>query len=74
MVITRQTNDGAQKRRTSCPGDSQMRTASFMLALALVLVGPTMAGSAESSLPGIGTFTYNGSPIVTPAKLVLAVN
>lgn len=51
-----------------------MRTASFMLALALVLVGPTMAGSAESSLPGIGTFTYNGSPIVTPAKLVLAVN
>lgn len=51
-----------------------MRTVSFMLALAFVLVGPSMAGSAEGSLPGIGTFAYNGSPIVTPAKLVVAVN
>jgi hypothetical protein len=51
-----------------------MRTVSFVLALAFVLVGPSMAGSAEGSLPGIGTFTYNGSPIVTPARLVVAVN
>jgi hypothetical protein len=51
-----------------------MRTVSFVLALASVLVNPSMAGSAEGSLPGIGTFTYNGSPIVAPAKLVVAVN
>ncbi len=51
-----------------------MRTVSFMLALAFVLVGPSMAGSAEGNLPGIGTFTYNGSPIVTPVKLLVAVN
>jgi hypothetical protein len=51
-----------------------MRTMSFMLAVAFVLAGSSMAGSVESSLPGVGTFTYNGSPIVTPAKLVVAVN
>lgn len=56
------------------PGDSQMRTMSFILAVAFILAGPSMAGSVESSLPGIGTFTYNGSPIVTPAMLVVAVN
>jgi hypothetical protein len=56
------------------PGDSQMRSVSFILALALVLAAPSMAGSVEGSLPGIGTFTYNGSPIVTPASMVVAVN
>jgi hypothetical protein len=35
-----------------------MRTRSFMLAVAFVFVGPSMAGSSESSLPGIGTFAY----------------
>jgi hypothetical protein len=74
MVITRLTNDGAESAGKGLSGDSQMRTVSFMLALAFVLVGPSMAGSAEGSLPGIGTFAYNGSPIVTPAKLVVAVN
>ena len=44
-----------------------MRTFSVMLALAVVLVGPSKAGSAEGSLPGIGTFAYNGSPIATSA-------
>jgi hypothetical protein len=56
------------------PGGSQMRTMSFILAVAFVLAAPSMAGSVDSSLPGIGTFTYNGSPIVTPAKFVVAVN
>ena len=51
-----------------------MRTMSFMLAVAFVLAGSSMAGSVESSLPGIGTFSYTGSPIVTPANLVVAVN
>jgi len=26
-----------------------------------------MAGSPDSGLPGIGTFTYNGSPVASPA-------
>ena len=50
-----------------------MRTLSFMLAVAFVLAGPSMAGSLDSSLPGIGTFAYNGSPIVTSAPQALVV-
>jgi hypothetical protein len=51
-----------------------MRTASFILAFAFVLAGPSMAGSVQSGLPGIGTFSYNGSPVVTAAPLVIAAN
>jgi hypothetical protein len=54
-------------------GDSQMRTRSFILAFAFVLAGPSVAGSLDSSLPGIGTFTYSGSPVATPEALVVAV-
>jgi hypothetical protein len=68
------TNKRRQKRPEKHPGDSEMRTLSLVLALAFVVAGTSMAGSVESSLPGIGTFTYNGSPIATPARLVLAVN
>jgi hypothetical protein len=60
-------------RPASITGDSQMRTLSFMLAVAFVLAGPSMAGSLDSSLPGIGTFAYNGSPIVTSAPGALVV-
>jgi hypothetical protein len=55
-------------------GDSQMRTISFILALAFVLAGPSMAGSSDNGLPGIGTFSYNGSPVVTSAPMLLAAN
>jgi hypothetical protein len=41
-----------------------MRTLSFILAFAFVLAGPSLAGSSENMIPGIGTFAYNGSPIV----------
>ena len=34
----------------------QMRTLSFVLGIALVIAGPTLAGSPEGNLPGIGTF------------------
>jgi hypothetical protein len=44
-----------------------MRTISFMLAFAFSLAGPSMAGSADQSLPGIGTFAYHGSPVAAPA-------
>ena len=46
-----------------------MRTLSFILAFAFVLAGPTLAGSPDSSLPGVGTFAYSGSPIVTSAPV-----
>jgi hypothetical protein len=43
-----------------------MRAFCFMVALILSLTGPSLAGSADRDMPGIGTFTYCGSPIVTP--------
>jgi hypothetical protein len=50
-----------------------MRTLSFILAFAFVLA-PSVAGLQDSGLPGIGTFSYNGSPIVIPAaSMVVAV-
>jgi hypothetical protein len=53
-----------------------MRTLSFMLAFALILAGPSMAGSSDHGLPGVGTFAYNGSPVATPASqpMVVAAN
>ena len=51
-----------------------MRTISFILALAFVMAGPSLAGSQDNSLPGIGTFSYNGSPIVTSGPMVVAAN
>ena len=53
-----------------------MRTLSFILALAFVLAGPSMAGLSDTSLPGIGTFAYGGSPIAPspPQTMVIATN
>lgn len=49
-----------------------MRTLSFILALAFVVAGPSMAGSSDSGLPGVGTFAYSGSPtVVSPAQAVV---
>jgi hypothetical protein len=39
-----------------------MRTISFILGFALVLVGPSIAGSSDGNLPGAGAFSYSGSP------------
>ena len=51
-----------------------MRTLSTILAFAFVLVGPSMAGSVDSGLPGVGTFAYAGSPVVIsgPQAMVVA--
>jgi len=49
-----------------------MRTLGFLLACAFVLAGSTMAGSAEGGLPGVGTFSYNGSPIAAPHAMIVA--
>jgi hypothetical protein len=64
------------KRRitpTGKTGDSQMRTLSFILAFAFILAGPILAGSSDGNLPGIGTFSYNGSPIVTDVAQAIVV-
>ena len=51
-----------------------MRAFSFVVALVLSLTGPSLAGNADRDMPGIGTFTYCGSPIVTSAPDMAAVS
>jgi hypothetical protein len=63
---TPETPDGYQsatKRRQAPQGQSET-----------VKCGPSssLAGSAETGMPGIGTFSYNGSPVVTPHAIVVA--
>ena len=50
-----------------------MRTTSFILAFALMLAGPSMAGSSDQNLPGVGTFAYHGSPVATSAVQSMVV-
>ena len=51
-----------------------MQSLSVILAFAFVLAGASMAGSADSSLPGVGTFAYGGLPVVAsvPQAVVVA--
>jgi hypothetical protein len=53
-----------------------MRIISFILAFAFVLADPSMAGSSDQDLPGIGTFAYHGSPVAISAlqPMVVAAN
>jgi hypothetical protein len=51
-----------------------MRSISFILAFGFVMVGPSLAGSSDNGLPGVGTFSYNGSPIVAAAPMLVAAN
>ena len=53
------------------PGDTQMRTLSFILAFGFVLAGHSMAGSSDN-LPGVGTFAFGGSPIAASHAIVVA--
>ena len=50
-----------------------MRTTSFILAFALLLAGPSMAGSSDQHLPGVGTFAYHGSPVANPVSQSMVV-
>jgi hypothetical protein len=70
MVINAATNTAPSATGTN--RRNQMRTMSIILAFAFVMAGTSMAGSAETGLPGIGTFSYNGSPMATPHTLVVA--
>jgi hypothetical protein len=55
-------------RREALPNwRRQMRTISFILAFAFILAGPSMAGSTDGNLPGIGTFAFTGSPAISAA-------
>jgi hypothetical protein len=72
MVIKRPTNTGGQ-RRTGKSGEKSMRTVSFILAFVFVVAGSSMAGSVESGLPGVGTFSYNGTPVAPSQTLIVAV-
>jgi len=65
-------NDDGAKRHSDKPETVKMRTISVILAFAFVLGGSSMAGSADAGLPGIGTFSYNGSPIALSQTLVVA--
>jgi hypothetical protein len=49
-----------------------MRALSYVIALVFVLAGPSLAGSADHDLPGVGTFVYCGSPIVTAPPGLMA--
>jgi hypothetical protein len=48
-----------------------MPTISFILAFAFILGGPSIAGSSDGTLPGIGTFSYVGAPA---ASTIVAAN
>ena len=54
------------------PGESRKRALSYLIVLVLALTGPSLAGSAERDLPGVGTFVYCGAPIMTPAPELMA--
>jgi hypothetical protein len=51
-----------------------MPTISFILAFAFILAGPSMAGTADGSLPGVGAFSYSGSPAIPSAPTIVAAN
>jgi hypothetical protein len=50
-----------------------MRTFSFIMACGVFLIGPSLTGPSKVSLPGVGTFSYNGSPVVSDAPPVVVV-
>jgi hypothetical protein len=50
-----------------------MRIFSLVLTAAFFLLGPSLAGSPEAGLPNIGTFSYNGSPVMADATQLTVV-
>ena len=43
----------------------------FVFACTFTLAAPSVAGSTETRLPGIGTFAYLGSPVAVPAPVIV---
>lgn len=51
-----------------------MRALSFIIAFAFVLAAPAWdVSAAQDHLPGVGTFSYSGSPIVSDAFVPVTV-
>jgi hypothetical protein len=48
-----------------------MRALGYVIALVFVLTGPSVADNDDRDLPGVGTFTYCGSPVATLAPGVV---
>jgi hypothetical protein len=71
LVMSLTTQTAGQRRHPE--RRQSMRTLSFILAVAFVVAGSSMAGSSEAGLPGIGTFAYNGSPIAASAAQAVVV-
>jgi hypothetical protein len=51
-----------------------MRALIYVIALVFFLSGPSKAGNADRDMPGVGTFTYCGSPVVAPQPDLAAVD
>ncbi len=49
-----------------------MSVISYVIALILLLTGPSLAGSPDGDQPGIGTFSYYGTPVLVPAPKIVA--
>jgi hypothetical protein len=50
------------------PRRSSMHMLSLILAFGFLLAGSSLVGSADSGMPGVGTFAYSGSPIAGKAS------
>ena len=51
-----------------------MRALIYSIALASFMSSPSMAGNADRDMPGVGTFTYCGSPVAAPQPDLAAVD
>ena len=74
---TRRRASNPNARQGVSPPDGErrhrMRVLNYIIALAFVLSGPSLAGSDDRDMPGIGTFTYCGSPVAAIAPDLLAL-
>jgi hypothetical protein len=58
-------------RRSEIPEAVKMRSLSFILALAFLLAGVTLADQSDSGVPGIGTFAYGAPHKLADASSVI---
>jgi hypothetical protein len=49
----------------------KMRPLSMILAAGPLLAGSTTAGTVQGTLPGVATFSYNGTPIAPASQAVI---
>jgi hypothetical protein len=66
------TRAGGDGRLMAVRSRHQTPALHYMIAVALVLTGPSSAGTADLDTTGSGTFLYRGAPIRTPAPEMMA--